>query len=355
MTSNSISRGIVFLVGATIFSPITSAQANPAPQITLETCISTKALTADSQMTLAELRALCESLISVQTLSESQIVESEHTGIQDTSGVLQTRIISEALNRTSRFMLTPHYRNFLMPAVYHKRPNEETYINAGEDMQNLRRTEAEIQLSVKILMRENIFNDNGHLYFAYTNYSLWQVYSEKDSAPFRGTDHTPEAFISFYNDWNLFGFRNTLNSIGISHQSNGQGGLLSRSWNRVFAQSIFEKDNLVLAFTPYYRIPESKKKNIEDKNGDDNPDLMDYLGHLNMSASYKFNNKILMLSTRNIFENTDKATFDLSFSFPITTNIRGVARYFNGYGYSLIDYNVKQETIGVGILFTDIF
>lgn len=331
------------------------ANTGSSSPISVENCVSTKALTADAQMTLSQLRALCEQIAKEGSLEEVKSPIIEEVISNESAGVLQTRIVSEALNRSSRFVLTPHRRNFFIPAVYHREPNTEPYVIAGSNLQHLRHTEAELQLSVKILMRENIFNGNGHLYFAYTNYSLWQLYSEKDSAPFRGTDHTPEAFISFYNDWNIWGFKNTLNSIGFAHQSNGQGGTLSRSWNRIFAQSIFERDNLVLAFTPYYRIPESKKKDPFDKNGDDNPDLVDYLGHLEVSASYKFDNKILSLTTRNIVENTNRATFDLSFSFPISTNIRGVARYFNGYGYSLIDYNSKQEAFGVGILFTDIF
>lgn len=340
-------------LASTEVTPASPSEAVSAP-VSVETCVSATALTADSSLTLGELRRLCEQMLVAEPAPS---IATQEVAIppSDKSGVLHDRLVMEALNRSSRFTLNPHKRNFLMPAVYHEHPNVEPYIEADSNLQHQRKLEAEIQLSVKILMRENIFGNNGHLYFAYTSYSLWQAYSREDSAPFRGTDHMPEAFISFYNDWEIFGFRNTVNSIGINHQSNGQGGTLSRSWNRILATSVFERGNLVLSLSPYYRIPESEKKHPFDKSGDDNPDIEKYMGSGELGIAYKIDEKILTLTTRNLFENSDYATYDVSLSFPISTNIRGLMRYFNGYGYSLIDHDTKQNAFGIGILFTDFF
>jgi len=46
---------------------------------------------------------------------------------------------------------------------------------------------------------------------------------------------------------------------------------------------------------------------------------------------------------------------ELGWSFPLSTNLRGYVRYFEGYGHSLIDYNYRQQVFGLGIIFTDLF
>jgi phospholipase A1 len=87
------------------------------------------------------------------------------------------------------------------------------------------------------------------LYFAYTNRSFWQLYNE-NSAPFRETNHEPEIFLLMPTDWELFGFKNSFINLGFVHQSNGRGGTLSRSWNRIYASFLFEKDDFLLVFKP---------------------------------------------------------------------------------------------------------
>lgn len=345
--------GSFLSLGCAEFSSATTT----TPSNSVEDCLTSMVLTADIKLTIEQLQVFCSNLVNNSSNKNEISAESTQSNtVEDhpiDQSLLQSRLQMEALNRSNRFILTPHKRNFFMPAVYHDEPNTAPFIEANSPLSELDNTEAEIQLSIKILMRENIFGNNGHLYFAYTNHSFWQLYSKEDSAPFRGTDHEPEAFLSFTNDREFWGIKNTVNEIGINHQSNGQGGLLSRSWNRIILRSVFEIDKFVLGVSPYYRLKESDKKDPLDKDGDDNPDIVDYMGHYELIGSYKFDNSILAVTTRNIFEQTNHATYDVSYTFPISKNIRGMVRYFNGYGYSLIDYNAKQEAIGIGILFTD--
>lgn len=84
--------------------------------------------------------------------------------------------------------------------------------------------------SIKFSLLVSLFDDTFDVYAACTNRSFWQICYE-DSAPFRETNHEPEAWVQFRPDWELWGFKNTWNLFGINHQSNGRGGDLSCFYN----------------------------------------------------------------------------------------------------------------------------
>ncbi|ACE84785.1 phospholipase A [Cellvibrio japonicus] len=334
--------------------------ATPTPVLELtqeemSQCLSSTVTGADETMTIAQLKEAC---VKLKELSASSSGDTDGSPAaqpdEKPQGLLDNRFAMEALSRANRFLLTPHKRNYFLPASYHRRPNDAPYLNTDTSLSELNHTEAEMQLSIKILIRENIFDDNGHLYLGYTNHAFWQVYSDHDSAPFRETNHEPEFILSFQNDWKILGFRNALNEIAINHQSNGQGKLLSRSWNRLMLRSVFERGNLVFSLTPWYRLPESKQRYPGDPDGDDNPDILDYMGHFEFNSAYKHKDNIFSLMLRNNFS-TNNTTMELGWSFPLSTNLRGYVRYFEGYGHSLIDYNYRQQVFGLGIIFTDLF
>src|SRR5690606_809925 len=167
----------------------------------------------------------------------------------------------------------PHKRNFILPLSHKNSVNTTPYLETDSELKALDHTEAEIQFSIKILLRDGLFNGNGHLYLGYTNHAFWQFYNRDISAPFRETNHQPELILSFTNDWAMYGFRNVVNEVILNHQSNGQSGVLSRSWNRIMLNSIFAKDKFVFAFNPWYRLPETDAEYPGDPRGDDNPDI----------------------------------------------------------------------------------
>jgi phospholipase A1 len=194
----------------------------------------------------------------------------------------------------------------------------------------------------------SLFNDTFDIYAGYTNRSFWQIYHE-ESSPFRETNHEPELWVQFHPGWEILGFKNTWNSFGINHQSNGQGGVLSRSWNRVFAWLTLERGNFAMSFKPWLRISEKESN-------DDNPDITDYLGHYEFSATCSLGRNVLSLMSRNNLESGfEKGAVELSWSFPLWEwpYLRGYLQYFNGYGRSLIDYNEHSNTIGLGVSLTD--
>jgi phospholipase A1 len=208
-------------------------------------------------------------------------------------------------------------------------------------------TEAQFQLSVKVPLAVNLF-DTVDLYAAYTNRSFWQLYND-NSAPFRETNHEPEGWVQFNPKWEFFGFKNAANMFGIVHQSNGRGGVLSRSWNRLYANFIIERGNFALSFKPWYRLP-------EDDDEDDNPDITDYLGHYEIRGFYKWREHVFSAMSRNNLESGfSNGAVELGWSFPLGNYpyLKGYLQYFTGYGESLIDYNQYVNRIGIGVSVTD--
>lgn len=241
------------------------------------------------------------------------------------------------------FVLMMHRPNYFLPVTYNNNPNKKVYEGTGKDLPN--NLEAKFQLSLKMLMWENIFNGQGDLYAAYTQFSLWQIY--EFSSPFRETNFEPELFLKFDTDFNFLGMRNRLLLIGLTHQSNGQDVPLSRSWNRIYLEFIMAKGNLVLGLKPWYRIPES----IES---DDNPDIDDYLGYGKLFGAYKMGKHVFSFTLHNNLNlSGNKGALEVGWSYSLSRNLRAYLQYYNGYGESLIDYNNFTNRIGLGLMLND--
>jgi phospholipase A1 len=183
--------------------------------------------------------------------------------------------------------------------------------------------------------------DSVRLWFGYTQRVHWQAYNVANSRPFRETNYEPEAILTFGSGNAGDGFK--LLNLGLSHQSNGRTGADSRGWNRAYAQGGWEWDRLSLLARVWYRIPESAKD-------DDNPDIKRYLGSGDLLMRYQTaGGYVSSLLARSKFVQLDWAT-------PLM-DILGAARLHlqlsSGYGESLIDYNHKQTTIGIGVSFGD--
>ncbi|MCP4746109.1 MAG: phospholipase A [Desulfobacteraceae bacterium] len=260
------------------------------------------------------------------------------------------RLKRDKQNKNQPFTLMVHKPNYFMPFSYNASGIDSTLFQEQFDNPNLAidDIEAQFQISIKTPLAVGLLKDKVDLYAAYTNQSFWQVYNDA-SAPFREINHEPELWLQVRNDWRFFGFNNKLNMIGIVHQSNGRSKVLSRGWNRIFANFIFSRNNLALSFKPWYRISESIRF-------DDNPDITDYFGHYELSATYKYGNHSFYVMSRNNIESFfSKGALKICWSFPLGSYpyVKGYIQYFNGYGENLIDYNQHSNTVGIGILLTD--
>lgn len=243
------------------------------------------------------------------------------------------------------FLFQPHRPNYFLPVKYSNAPNDTPFQNAltqtGAVLENV---ETELQLSFKIKAMQGVFgHDDADLWFGYTATSFWQAYNRSISSPFRETNYEPEAMLVLRTHYDLAGFHGRFVNLGFSHQSNGRGEGLSRSWNRVYAQFGFERGNLALLIRPWYRIPESRRV-------DDNPDIVKYMGHGDLLAVYSKGRNAYSLLLRNNFKSPDnRGALKLDWSFPLVGRLKGYVQYFNGYGESLIDYNHRQQSLGFGV------
>lgn len=344
-----------------------SEESQDLPEEAMEQCLKLAVIGAGREMSVADLRRACNSLArreagqqpsvsdALNTLSLEDNTAEEDNAPAGNSRLLDRRLNMEAFNRSNRFLLTPHKRNYLLPVSYQENRNTAPYEAAGSPLAEPQSTEVEFQLSVKILIREGLFGDNGHLYMGYTNHSLWQAYNRDISRPFRETNHQPELILSFTNNWEILGFRNVVNEAVIAHQSNGQSGELSRSWDRIMFTSVFERGPFAFAINPWYRIPEDRGDGPDDPTGDDNPDIEKYMGNFELSAAYQRKDNIISLMVRNNLSSNNRGALELGWSFPVSSTVRGYLKVFNGYGHSLIDYNHHTTAVGLGITFTDLF
>ena len=115
----------------------------------------------------------------------------------------------------------------------------------------------------------------------------------------------------------------------------------------------FAKDNYLISFRPWYRLPEEDKEYEGDPDGDDNPDIYKYMGYFELMGTWEQNDYEFSLMLRNNLNSPNYGAVRFDASFPLWGRVRGLVQYFNGYGESLIDYNHRNERIGIGILLTD--
>lgn len=263
---------------------------------------------------------------------------------------LRTRLALEESNHFNPFVITPHRRNYIMPVSY---LTNQQWNDPTKDDDELQNSEAKFQFSIKAPLRTDIL-DQYDLYFAYTATSFFQVYNEELSRPFRETNYTPELFVTREVDWQIGPVDSELLSFGYLHQSNGRDVPTSRSWERLFVSYVFRTSEYYWAVKPWWRIPESDRKDPLNPKRDDNPDIEHYMGNFELNIARPFGNHVVEIMLRNNLRTTrNRGAVQLDYTFPLTRRFKGIFQVFNGYGDSLINYNDNQTRVGIGILLTD--
>jgi len=307
-----------------------------------QSCMLQAMTSAKADARIGDLRQACQ-----QQIREKE-QQASTKRLESGEGAATDRLRNEVSTEEEPFVISPYLPNYVLFGAYNSSELNNTLYQQANDNPDfeLDPVELKFQLSLKVPLAKGLIGNNGDLYAAYTNRSFWQAYNTDNSSPFRETNHQPEAWLRFYSGVNILGFQNIVNDIGIVHQSNGRGGTLSRSWNRVYARFVFEKDNLAFSFHPWYRIK-------EDENKDNNPDIEDYLGNFEFTAAYKLKrNQVSLMFRNNLESDNNRGAAQLDWNFPINNRLNGYLQWFNGYGESMIDYDHYVNSIGVGVSLT---
>lgn len=293
---------------------------------------------------------LAESDISLSRTEEStQVVE-----LTDIGSVLNSLWELSPEDKRGTFIVRTHQANFVLPYHYSSNINKEPTtptLGASDVQENYKPHEAKIQISLRAKMLENVLLPNADLWFAYTQTSLWQVWNSEDSAPFRSTDYQPEIIYVVptlhYLDPLPFGWNMSMVQLGFAHQSNGQSEPLSRSWNRYYVALAFEREQYGLFFKTNRRIKEKR----ED---DDNPDLTRFIGTSEVAFSWVPGTGSARITRRLNWHNHRRGAWQLDLTYPLSRSnpesLRLHLQLFSGYGETLLDYNHRQNTLGLGVM-----
>jgi phospholipase A1 len=284
-----------------------------------QTCVINAIENAEENVTIGDVRMLCK----------KAIVTEETLG--DVRKKREQRLFDD------EFSILLHRDNYILPLT----ENYESGVIMDEfgEARQIDDNEIKFQISIRSLLLNNLPFD-AQLYAAYTNQSHWQAYNDNDSRPFRETNHQPELFVDFPIDKRYRGI--TLNTLrfAFNHQSNGRSGVISRSWNRLYAE--------LLLSTKYSQVNLRSWFQVTDE--EDNPDIQDFLGNFQIDGLRKIGKHQLHWKARHNLKSDGKGAFELGWSRRIggREDVRWYLQYFNGYGESLIDYNRKTERIGLG-------
>jgi len=206
------------------------------------------------------------------------------------------------------------------------------------------------------------------LFFAYTQRSLWNAYAA--SSPFEDSNYNPQVFL-------VFGLKDisALRSLppagkftflwvrlGGEHESNGQGGDTSRSWNRLFVSARFvilcgSNSAFYLTLQPKLWWPFVSS---------DNPDLIDYVGYGELVSQigwhYLFQSgrwqdlTLGVLLRKGTVGSYGTVQLTLNYRPPwMFTSFSFYAQAFFGYDETLLHYNQRTSVFRFGIAFDDRF
>lgn len=224
-------------------------------------------------------------------------------------------------------------------------PQSENPLYSASESKPYNNYEARFQLSFKTKVLQSFLFGHGDLWLGYTQVAHWQIYNTDLSRAFREMNFEPELILNFPINFNFIGFKVKMAGVGFNHQSNGRDLPYSRSWNRVMFHIGMERNNLQIFLKPWIRLVDEE---------DENPLITDYIGRAQANVIYKIKkHNFYVVGTNSLSFPDNHGSIQFNYIYPIKAHLRAQLQIFNGYGETLIDYNHKQTTVGLGISFVD--
>jgi phospholipase A1 len=244
------------------------------------------------------------------------------------------------------FIITPYKPVYITAGRWSNSPNEQP--NSENPAYSLPfpvdygNYEAKYQLSFKVKLLQEIFGKHGDLWLGYTQKSHWQIYNTDFSRPFRESNYEPEMLLNFATNFYLFGFHMRMMGLGFNHQSNGRALPLSRSWNRIIVHAAMERGKWTLYVRPWYRLKDTD---------DENPSITNHIGRADATLLYNAKRSLFALTGSHSLRlgNNNRGQLLFDWTYRIRNYLRGHMQIMHGYGETLVDYNHRQTTIGLGI------
>lgn len=245
--------------------------------------------------------------------------------------------------RLRAFTLLPHRATYVLPVSYNANPNERAFRDAGIDDGNLQRNEVVYQLSFKAVMAQRLVSATDGLWFGFTQKAWWQAYNLDESLPFRETNYEPEVIYGYPADFSVMGLRVRQLRLGLNHLSNGRGGGLSRSVNRVIAGVLFDDGRDAIELQAWWTLPDDS--DIAGR------DIVDYMGRAQLDWYRPVGESTVRVMLRNNLSLDDnRGSAMIGYSFPLRGWLRGYAEYRYGYADGLIDYDSISHRLSVGLM-----
>ena len=186
-------------------------------------------------------------------------------------------------------------------------------------------------------------------YLGYTQTSFWDLGSA--SQPFKDTSYKPEIF--FFSP-NLLGDKSGISRLfvqtGFQHESNGRGGLESRSTNYAYIRPVFiwfhENTRLGVQVAPKLWV-------YAGNDDDTNRDLYRYRGYFDLEIKAGRAEGLVLGSHFRWAEEGASVQFDATYPLhrllPMDIDVYLQAQYVNALAESLLDYRERTRSLRIGI------
>ncbi|AUI86408.1 phospholipase [Vibrio azureus] len=245
------------------------------------------------------------------------------------TSILGLMLSGHAMANYGRF--SAHHDNYLLPAYWESDVNQNRFKPLNPNGHAAKDLFVQFQLSMKY----KLLSSGPHgLFVAYTQRSNWEAYD--DSAYFRDNQYNPEIFYRWDNlRWQW--------SFGFEHQSNGAGGQVEVSWNRLYMDVQWQLRSGFIRFKPWIDVGDNKY----------NPDIVDFLGHGEIQLGWRpDSNSIIKLTAGNILtKDWQNGFYRMSWDFPVYQGLRGYMKVETGYGLTISNYNFDETAAGIGFAF----
>lgn len=252
--------------------------------------------------------------------------------------------------------LSPHRQNYVVmrkTSNLNTQPDSPAAGRSATAPYDFDALEAKFQLSMKADIASHPGPDwlgigTVRYWLAYTQQSHWQIANTRNSEPFRETNYEPEFIATFVRDE---GSRFRFVNLGMLHQSNGRSLPESRKWNRFYMQGGWESGSTTALLRRWWRL-------ADDPLLDDNPDILEYVGLGDLMLHWEPEDEsqsVAVLLRSNLQLDGNHSYVQIDWATPKTMGRAGRVhvQLTSGYGESLIDYNHRQTTLGLGLSFRE--